>query len=56
MQYDVESIRDGLRQMLGNEQKRQQYGRERQELVRGKYGWDSIVVEMEKVYERCLTK
>ncbi|MBN1160861.1 MAG: glycosyltransferase [Dehalococcoidales bacterium] len=56
VQYEAASIRDGLRQMLGNEQRRQQYGREGQELVREKYGWGSIAAEMEKVYERCQVK
>ncbi|OGO20956.1 MAG: hypothetical protein A2Z15_02870 [Chloroflexi bacterium RBG_16_50_11] len=49
--YDTAPLKDALRQMLGNEQKRQQYGRDGQALVRGKYGWGAIAEEMEGVYE-----
>jgi glycosyltransferase involved in cell wall biosynthesis len=48
--YEAESIRDALRQMLGDDKKRQQYGKDGQALVRGKYGWDSIAEQMEKTY------
>jgi glycosyltransferase involved in cell wall biosynthesis len=54
--YEAASIENALRQMLGNEQERQHYGREGQALVRAKYGWGAIAEEMEKVYERCLGK
>lgn len=54
--YEAESIGEGLRQMLGDEERRRKFGRDGQALVRGKFGWGAIAEEMEKVYERCLGK
>jgi len=52
--YEAAAIKDALRQMLGDEQKRQQYGRDGQALVREKYGWESIAEKTEGVYKSCV--
>ena len=54
--YETAPLKDALRQMLGDERKRQQYGREGQALVRGKYGWGAIAEQTEGVYKRCIGK
>jgi glycosyltransferase involved in cell wall biosynthesis len=54
--YETTPLKDALRQMLGDDKKRQQYGRDGQALVRGKYGWGTIAEEIERVYKKCLRK
>ena len=51
--YEVEGIKDTLRQMLGDELKRQKYGQDGQALVRAEYGWESIAERTEGVYVRA---
>ena len=54
--YEAAGLKDALRRMLGDENLRQQYGKDGQALVRGEYGWGAIAELTERVYKRCIGK
>jgi glycosyltransferase involved in cell wall biosynthesis len=54
--YEVAALKDALRQMLADDKKRQQYGRDGQALVRGQYGWGAIAERTERMYEGVISK
>jgi glycosyltransferase involved in cell wall biosynthesis len=42
--------------MLADDEKRKQYGKDGQALVRGEYGWGAIAERTEGVYEGIISK
>lgn len=52
--YETAPLKEALCQLLEDDKKRQQYGRDGKALVRGKYGWGAIAERMDRVYERCV--
>jgi glycosyltransferase involved in cell wall biosynthesis len=51
--YETAPLKEALCQLLEDDKKRQQYGRDGKALVRGNYGWLVIAEQMERVYKRC---
>jgi len=51
--YETAPLKEALCQLLEDDKKRLQYGRDGKTLVRGKYGWVAIAEQMERVYQRC---
>jgi glycosyltransferase involved in cell wall biosynthesis len=54
--YAVKPLQDALRKMLQDKQKRLQYARDGKALVWKNYGWGAIAEQMEKLYQKCLSK
>jgi glycosyltransferase involved in cell wall biosynthesis len=54
--YETAPLKEALCQMLEDDKKRQQYGRDGKALVREKYGWEQIAEQMESVYKRCVER
>jgi glycosyltransferase involved in cell wall biosynthesis len=54
--YEAASLKEALRKMLADDKIRQRYGREGKSLVRQNYSWAAIAEQMERVYQKCLSK
>ncbi len=52
--YDTAILKEALRQMLGDDKKRQKLGWAGQALVHEKYGWGAIAEQVECVYNKCI--
>jgi len=50
VEYDKDRLRDAIFEVLGDEGLRRRFGEKSKRLVREEFGWDRIVLHIEKIY------
>lgn len=51
--YDKDALSKAILDILGNDKKRQEFGEQGKLLVREKFNWEEIAVQIEDIYKRC---